>query len=190
MSTYRGYRFPLKQARGIRMLVLDVDGVLTRGDIIMRHDGQEIKAFNVRDGHGIKMLQRAGIEVAIITGRTSQVVAARARDLGIDHCIQGCLDKSEGLQRLLETCGLAAEDCAFMGDDIIDLLPMRRCRLALAPSDAHLPVRRSADWVSGFRGGEGAVRQAAEALILANGAWRRVIEDRYGVAPEACGWEV
>ncbi|RMD62958.1 MAG: phenylphosphate carboxylase subunit delta, partial [Planctomycetota bacterium] len=101
--------FPLESARGVRLLVLDVDGVLTAGQIFMDDNGRETKAFNVRDGHGIKLLQRAGIEVAIVTGRTSGVVACRARDLGIAHVVQGCLNKMEGLQTVLEAAEVSIE---------------------------------------------------------------------------------
>ena len=180
--------FPLAAARGARMLILDVDGVLTDGSIVMDNQGEEWKRFNVRDGHGIKLLQRAGIEVGILTGRESGVVAARARDLGIAHVVQGSLNKAEGLARLLEAAGRAARDCVFMGDDVLDLPPMRECRLGFAPADAHAPVLAAADWVSAHAGGRGAVRQAAEGLILANDAWQEVIGAPYGVPPEDCGW--
>ncbi len=180
--------FPLYTAKGLRMLVLDVDGVMTDGRIIMDNRSEEWKAFNVRDGHGIKMLQRAGIKVAILTGRTSDVVASRARDLGIEHVIQGSLNKSEGLDALLAETGINISDCAFMGDDVLDLPPMRRCRLGFAPHDAHASVLAAADWVADYAGGRGAVRQVAEGLILANGAWQAVLEAPYGVTPADCGW--
>ncbi len=189
MTHYSDFHFPFERARDIRMLILDVDGVMTDGSIIMDHRGRELKAFNVRDGHGIKMLQRAGIRVGIITGRSSEVVAARANDLGIEVVIQGCLNKSEGLDHLLSQCSLQAQQCAFMGDDVLDLPPMRRCSLALAPADAHPPVLRGAHWVSGCNGGHGAIRQAAEALILASGQWQNIITDRYGVSANDCGWQ-
>ncbi|OIO69603.1 MAG: phenylphosphate carboxylase subunit delta [Zetaproteobacteria bacterium CG1_02_55_237] len=182
--------FPLLKAKGVRMLILDVDGVMTDGSIIMDNGGEEWKAFNVRDGHGIKMLQRAGIQLAILTGRTSGVVASRARDLGIEHVIQGSLKKSEGLNVLLEQAGLEASDCAFMGDDIVDLPPMRRCRLGFAPRDAHVSVLAVADWAADCDGGRGAVRQVIEGLILANDAWQTVVEAPYGVTPADCGWNV
>jgi len=183
-------KFPFSKAHGVRMLILDVDGVLTDGSIIMDNQGEEWKRFNVRDGHGIKLLQRAGIEVAILTGRNSEVVASRARDLGIVHVVQGSLNKSEGLDTLLSKTGLAQDDCAFMGDDVLDLPPIRRCRLGFAPADAHVSVLHRVDWVSSCPGGSGAVRQVAEGLILANDAWSAVIETPYGVSPSDCGWDV
>ncbi len=185
--SHRGFDFPFGEARGVRMLILDVDGVMTDGSIVMDGDG-ETKAFNVRDGHGIKLMQRAGIEIAIITGRESRVVAQRAADLGIAHVLQGCLNKGEALDALLQTTGLTAQDCAMMGDDVIDLPPMRACRLALAPADAHPAVLAEANWIASHPGGRGAIRQAAEGLILARGAWEEVIGGRYGVTPAACGW--
>ena len=188
MSGRRGFDFPLEQARRIRMLILDVDGVLTDGSIIMDRNGSEIKAFNVRDGHGIKLLQRAGIEVAIITGRSSAVVAARAKDLGIRQVIQGSLNKAEGLAELLAATGLEAGECAMMGDDVVDLPPMYECALKLAPADAHAAILAKVDWISDFGGGHGAVRQAAEGLILATGKWKAVIEERYRLSAADCGW--
>jgi len=169
-------------------LILDVDGVMTDGSIIMDGQGHELKAFNVRDGHGIKLLQRAGIEVAIITGRSSEVVAARAADLGIEHVIQGCLNKAEGLRELEQQSGITAEQCAMMGDDVLDLPPMYSCALSLAPADAHAAVCAYCDWISDANGGRGAIRQAAEGLILAIGAWESVIGSRYQTPPAASGW--
>lgn len=180
--------FPFDKVRDIRMLILDVDGVLTSGDIVMNDAGEESKSFNVRDGHGIKLLQRAGVQVALLTGRSSGVVACRARDLGIDHVIQGSLRKTEGLDALLQQTGLKAEACAYMGDDVLDLPPMRRCAFGMAPKDAHPSVLTHADWISDHVGGKGAVRQAAEGFILARNVWQEVIETPYGVTPSDCGW--
>lgn len=186
MESYQS--FPFDKARDIRMLILDVDGVLTGGDIVMNDTGEESKSFNVRDGHGIKLLQRAGVQVALLTGRSSGVVACRARDLGIEHVIQGSLKKTEGLDELLRQSGLKAEACAYMGDDVLDLPPMRRCAFGMAPKDAHASVLTHADWISDHAGGKGAVRQAAEGFILARNAWQEVIEIPYGVTPSDCGW--
>jgi len=187
-SKKHGFDFPFEKASRIRLLILDVDGVMTDGSIVMDQHGDEWKAFNVRDGHGIKMLQRAGIQIAIITGRTSKVVAARAHDLGIAFVIQGCLNKAEGLSTLEQQSGIAAEHCAMMGDDVLDLPPMYQCGLSLAPADAHQAVLSYADWISDSEGGRGAIRQAAEALILATGAWGAVIASRYRISPADCGW--
>lgn len=180
--------FPFELAKGIKMLVLDVDGVLTEGHVTMTDAGDEIKNFNVRDGHGIKMLQRVGIEVAILTGRKSKVVAHRAADLGIQYLIQGSLRKADGLRELCQQAGIQPEDCAYMGDDVIDLPAMRQCRVQTAPRNAYFGVLAKAAWVSSFDGGHGAVRELCEGLILANGGWPSIIEAAYGVTPQDCGW--
>jgi len=180
--------FPMQQAASIAMLVLDVDGVLTDGSITIDNHGVESKHFNVRDGHGIKLLQRAGVKVAILTGRNSEVVNFRAAELGIDYIVQGCLDKADGIRTLAGQAAVTTQHCAMMGDDIVDLPAMRLCGLTLAPSDAHYAVRGSVDWFSRHRGGAGAVRQACEGVILAHGQWKKVIEAPYGLTPESCGW--
>jgi len=186
MTAYQS--FPLGLAKGIKMLVLDVDGVLTEGHVTMTDHGDEIKNFNVRDGHGIKMLQRAGIEVAILTGRKSKVVAHRAADLGIKYLIQGSLRKADGLTELCNQAGILPQDCAYMGDDVIDLPAMRQCRLQTAPSNAYVGVLNHASWISSFAGGGGAVRQLCEGLILANDGWQAVMQNAYGLTPQDCGW--
>lgn len=186
MNSYQ--TFPLDIAKGIKMLVLDVDGVLTEGHVTMTDSGDEIKNFNVRDGHGIKMLQRVGIEVAILTGRKSKVVAHRASDLGIQYLIQGSLRKADGLTELCKQAGISPEDCAYMGDDVIDLPAMVQCRLKTAPNNAYTGVLKKAAWISEFDGGHGAVRQLCEGLILANGGWQTIVKDTYGLTPQECGW--
>lgn len=182
--------FPVELARDIKMLILDVDGVMTHGQIVMDDRGEESKAFSVRDGHGIKMLQRTGIKVAILTGRTSEVVAHRARDLGIEYVVQGSLRKADGIKALCEQADISADACAYMGDDVIDIPAMKQCRLSMAPVDAHKGVLNSVHWVAGYEGGSGAVRQATEGLILASGCWDRVVKEAYGLNPEDCGWPV
>ncbi|NWF39704.1 HAD-IIIA family hydrolase [Mariprofundus sp. NF] len=188
MAGHKGFDFPFEKATNIRMLILDVDGVMTDGSIVMDKNGDEHKAFNVRDGHGIKMIQRAGIQIAIITGRSSPVVQARASDLGIEFVIQKCLNKAEGLARLEQESGIAAKHCAMMGDDVIDLPPMYKCGLSLAPADAHISVTNYADWISDYPGGRGAIRQAAEALLIAQNSWDEIVFNRYNVSPADCGW--
>jgi len=184
-----GYQsFPAHLASNIKLLILDVDGVLTDGRIILGEAGDEHKMFNVRDGHGIKLAQRADIQVAILTGRTSGAVNARARELGINLVIQGSLNKMEGLHILLAKTGLDATCCAYMGDDIVDLPAMQLCQLQMAPADAHPAVTSHADWSSDFSGGHGAVRQAIEGLILATGAWQKVIGEPYNISACQCGW--
>ena len=186
MSTYAS--FPLEKAVDIRMLVLDVDGVMTAGQIFLNDAGEQTKTFHVRDGHGIKMVQRAGVEVAIITGRTSKVVEHRAKELGIQRIIQGSLRKNESIALLSEQTGIPLSACAYMGDDVVDLPAMQLCALTMAPSDAHAGVLQAVDWVAGFAGGQGAIRQACEGLILGKGAWQAVMQQPYGLTPEQCAW--
>jgi len=186
MQSYQN--FPHDLAKGIKMLVLDVDGVMTAGQIFLTDGCEQIKAFHVRDGHGIKLLQRAGIEIAILTGRTSKVVEHRAKELGIQYLIQGSLRKSDGIAALCKQANIQAFDCAYMGDDVIDLPAMALCRFNMSPSDAHLSVQKKVHWISSYGGGQGAIRQACEGLILANDAWQRVIAEAYGVSAQDSGW--
>lgn len=158
-----------ERALRIRLMAFDIDGVMTDGGLHYTDDGGELKTFNVQDGLGLKLLQRAGIELAIVTGRNSGVVAARAADLGIEHVYQGVADKGATLGALLERLGLEWAEAAFMGDDLIDLPAMLRCGLALAPANARPLVRERAHLVTTSGGGHGAVREAAEFVLSAQG---------------------
>jgi 3-deoxy-D-manno-octulosonate 8-phosphate phosphatase (KDO 8-P phosphatase) len=153
------------------MLVLDVDGVLTDGKLYFGNDGSELKAFNILDGHGIKMLQASGVTVGIITGRQSDLVARRAQNLGIGILVQGREDKWQALQEILADHPLPLEQIAFMGDDWPDLAVMCRVGLALTPPNAHFSVRERAHWCSQARGGEGAVREACDLIMQAQGTF-------------------
>lgn len=157
----------LTRAAGIKLIAFDIDGVMTDGGLHYTDDGHELKTFNVQDGLGVKLLQRAGIELAIVTGRNSGVVAARAADLGIAHVFQGVADKHAVVAGLLDRLGLGWADCAFMGDDLIDLRVMACCGLALAPANARPVVRERAHVVTDCGGGHGAVREAAELVLAA-----------------------
>ena len=126
-----------EKAARIRLLIFDVDGVLTDGSLFVGDDGQEYKAFNSRDGHGIKMLLKYGVEIAIITGRTSRVVEHRMANLGITHVYQGKLDKLPAYEELRGKLGISPEETAYVGDDVVDLPVMRRVGLAIAVQDAH-----------------------------------------------------
>lgn len=181
--------FPFDLAAPVRMLVLDVDGVLSDGRVILLNGGEEAKAFHVRDGHGIKMLQRSGVEVAILTGRNSNIVSRRAEELGIRHIIQGSLNKDEGMMRLCQKVNITRKFCAYMGDDVVDLPAMQGCALTASPVDAHAGVAHYVDWISSAKGGHGAVRELAEGIILAQGNWSKVITSRYAITPVDCGWE-
>ena len=160
----------------IQMLLLDVDGVMTDGGIIYDGNGLETKVFNVKDGHGIKMLQRAGIQVGIITGRTSAVVDVRARELGIDLLYQGALRKLECYEDVKRRTGLADHQIAYVGDDVIDVPVMRRVGFAAAPCDALDEAKQVADYVTAQAGGRGAVREVCDLLLKGVGAWAEVTE--------------
>lgn len=167
-----------ERLKDIRLLLLDVDGVMTDGGIIFDGNGLETKIFNVKDGHGIKMLQRYGIEVGIITGRTSLVVDIRAKELGIELVYQGALKKLDSYEDIKLRTGL--DDCqiAYMGDDIIDVPVMRRVAFAAAPSDGLLEARNVAHHVTACGGGRGAVREVCDMILKGRGIWSEV-ESRY-----------
>lgn len=165
-----------RRAAGVRLALFDVDGVLTDGRITLGDDGQEYKAFNVRDGHGLKMLMGAGIEVAILTGRRSRAVAHRMAELGIHEVIQGQTDKRAAFEDLLQRRGLGPEEVAYTGDDVIDLPILRRAGLAVAVADAHPLVRRHAHWITTHPGGRGAVRELCEAILEAHGRLEAALE--------------
>lgn len=168
-----------EKLKQIRMLLLDVDGVMTDGGIIWDANGTEIKVFNVKDGHGIKLLQRAGIQVGIITGRTSLVVDLRAKELGIEIVYQGALKKLESYCDIKQRTGLADHEIAYMGDDVIDVPVMRRVGFAAAPADALPEVRELVDYVSPLNGGKGAVRDLCDRILKATGAWQELVAERY-----------
>lgn len=158
----------------IKLLILDVDGVMTDGRIVYDANGIETKFFNVKDGHGIKMLQRAGIHVAIISGRKSPVVDVRARELGIEIVYQGALDKLSPFEEILASTGLDASQVAFMGDDIIDLPILRRVGFAAAPCDAVDEVLEAVHFTSRNRGGWGAVRELCDLILKGMGRWEEI----------------
>lgn len=159
----------LEKARQIKLVIFDVDGVLTDGSLYIGDDGQEYKAFNSRDGHGMKMLQFSGVALAIITGRTSEVVRHRVADLGIEHVYQGRLDKLGAFQALLQDLGMEAAETAFVGDDVVDLPVMVRAGLAVAVQDAHPLVKEHAHWQTPSVGGRGAARDVCELIMRAQG---------------------
>lgn len=158
-----------EKAAQIRLVVFDVDGVLTDGSLYLGDDGQEYKAFHSRDGHGMKMLKRTGVQIAVITGRTSQVVVHRMANVGVEHVYQGHTDKLPAFEALLAKLGLAAQQTAFVGDDVVDLPAMRRAGLAIAVQDAHPLVKAHAHWQTPNRGGRGAARDVCELIMEAQG---------------------
>lgn len=157
------------QAQSIRLIAFDVDGVMTDGGLYLSDSGEEFKRFNALDGHGMKMLKASGVELAIITGRTSRCVALRAENLGIAHLHQGVESKLDTMQMLLEKLGLAPQAAAFMGDDVVDLAVMRHVGLSITVPDAPQVVRERAHYVTRRSGGHGAVREACELLMSAQG---------------------
>jgi len=159
----------LKLASDIRLIIFDIDGVLTNGTLFLGDDGQEYKAFNSRDGHGMRMLQECGLHAAIITGRKSSVVEHRMRDLGIDIVYQGFRDKRPAFASLLKKTGLQPAQIAYMGDDVVDLPVMTRVGMAIATADAHPFVLQHADYVTSAAGGAGAAREAIETILKAQG---------------------
>jgi len=170
----------LKDLSKIKLLLLDVDGVLTDGRIIYDHHGVETKAFDVKDGHGIKMVQRAGIEVGIITGRTSEVVNVRAQELGIAIVHQGAKDKLLPYLEVLAGRGLVDEQVAYVGDDIVDLPILRRVGFAAAVADAVDDVKSLVDYVARRPGGRGAVREVCDLLLKNSGVWSEVTARYFG----------
>ncbi len=164
----------------LKYLVLDADGVLTDAQISFTEDGREIKAFNVRDGHGIKLLMRAGIGVAIITGRYSKALEHRAKDLDIEHLVQGAKDKKAALMDLAAGLGIEPREMAYMGDDVVDLPAMALCGLTFAPADAVDMVRERVDIVTSLPGGHGAVREAVEILLKRLGLFDSLMERYVG----------
>jgi len=172
-----------RRAARIRLVGLDVDGVLTDGRLYFGARGEALKAFDVRDGLGIQLLRAAGIGVAIITGRSSSIVAARARDLGVTHVLQGQRDKHASLQRLMSAGGLAAAECAYMGDDWPDLAVLGSVGLSATVADAPEEVRRRVHWVAPSAGGRGAVRDLTALLLRAQGRFDAMLEAALQPAP-------
>ena len=149
----------------IRLLVMDVDGVMTDGKITYSSDGQELKSFDIKDGLGIKRAQASGIETAIITGRTSPMVERRARELGIAHLVQGREDKLAALSDLVGQLNLSLDQVAYIGDDLPDLTAIESVKLGACPADAATEVKSKANWVSTRSGGDGCVRELCDLLV-------------------------
>ncbi|MGQ0800882.1 MAG: KdsC family phosphatase [Pseudomarimonas sp.] len=171
-STFAAHLPPpvaLEKARQIRLLALDVDGTLTNGQLTFASDGRELKSFDVHDGMGLRLLRDAGIAVALITARSSEVVSRRARDLGIEQLVQGSHNKADSLRAICAELGLATGNAAFMGDDLPDLPAMQISGLAIAPANAHPWVVEHAQWTTRARGGHGAVREVCDGLLTAQG---------------------
>ncbi len=159
----------LARAARVRLAVFDVDGVLTDGRLFLGESGNEYKAFHVRDGHGLVMLLESGCQIAVITARSSNIVAERMAALGIEYVYQGEQDKGARLTRLIAELGLSAGEVAYVGDDVIDLPAMVRVGLPIAVADAHAEVKQQAAWVTRQPGGQGAAREVCELIMQAQG---------------------
>lgn len=155
----------------IKLLILDVDGVMTDGGLTIGDDGQEYKTFHAHDGLGMKLLKATGVELAIITGRTSNVVKKRAMSTGVAHFYQGAEDKLAAFHDLIKAAEIAAHECAFMGDDVVDLPPMLHCGLSLAVPNSPDLVLQHAHYVTKKQGGHGAVREVCELIMQAQGTY-------------------
>jgi 3-deoxy-D-manno-octulosonate 8-phosphate phosphatase (KDO 8-P phosphatase) len=158
-----------QRARAVRLAIFDVDGVMTDGTLLIGPHGEIAKPFNILDGHGMKLLQHAGIATAIISGRSSEAVAWRARELAIEHVIQGCADKVADFERLRARLAVDAQACSFMGDDLPDLAVMQRCGFAVAVANAVDAVKHAAHYVTRASGGRGAVREFCDFVLRARG---------------------
>jgi 3-deoxy-D-manno-octulosonate 8-phosphate phosphatase (KDO 8-P phosphatase) len=164
-----------QRAARVKLMIFDVDGVLTDGRLYYGDQGEMLKTFDTLDGHGIKLLAAVGIASAIITGRKSGIVEARARELGIAHIYQGVHDKTAAFADLLAVTGLNANACAYMGDDWPDLPVMLKVGFATAPANAHPEVIARAHWVAEAKGGRGAVREACDAVLRAGNHYEALL---------------
>lgn len=169
----------LKKIRPISLLILDVDGVLTDGRIIMNDTGQETKHFDVKDGHGLKILMKQGIDVVFLTGRRSEVVEHRARDLKVGEVHQGILNKVEAFEEIIRRRNLNRNQVAYVGDDIVDIALLKSVGFSVAVADASEDVKRNVDYVAKKNGGRGAVREVCEIILKAQGKWDETAT-RYG----------
>lgn len=174
----------MERAAKIKLLIFDVDGVLTSGALYLDDRGDEYKAFYSRDGLGMRLLQDSGVELAVITGRTSGVVTYRMESLDIKHVFQGRTDKVPAFEELRQNLNLQTEEIAYVGDDIIDLPVMRRVGLSAAPADAHPLVLRYAHWQTPHDGGKGAARDVCELIMQAQGNWQAQLA-RFGIDDSA-----
>ncbi|EJE51391.1 3-deoxy-D-manno-octulosonate 8-phosphate phosphatase, YrbI family [Acidovorax sp. CF316] len=167
----------LLRAQGVRVAFFDVDGVLTDGSLLFTDAGETIKRFNTLDGHGLKLLQKAGITPAVITGRDSAPLRVRLKALGVEHAVFGTEDKRPAAEAILAGLGLSWAQAAAMGDDWPDLPVMRRSALACAPANAQIEVRQNAHYVTAARGGDGAARELCDLLLVATGHYARLLAD-------------
>ncbi len=188
MPESEGLRYPgealvddlAERARRVRLLLTDVDGVLTPGEMLSDGDGVPLKIFDVKDGLGLYLLGRAGLKCGIITGKSSRAVERRAEELGLEFCRQGALDKGPVVQELLAESGFSTDELCYIGDDLNDLPGLVVAGLACCPADAALDVRQRVHYVCSARGGHGAVREVCELILRARGDWDKMVENWCG----------
>jgi len=165
----------VEKAKKLKLLILDVDGVLTDGKLFFDNEGNEYKSFHARDGHGIKLLRQTGVEVAVISGRKSNSVALRMKNLGIEYVYQGHENKQAAFNEILEKIGITPEQAAHVGDDLLDLPIMTRVGFSIAVSDANFAVKQRADWCTTLPGGHGAVREVCDFIMQAQGHFDEIV---------------
>jgi 3-deoxy-D-manno-octulosonate 8-phosphate phosphatase (KDO 8-P phosphatase) len=168
----------LERARRVRLMIFDVDGVLTDGRLWYGGGGEELKVFHSFDGHGMKMLAASGVACAVLSGRRSGAVVARCGELGVAHVLQGIDDKLPAFERLISALGLAAEDCGYMADEVVDLPVLGRCGFACAPPEARGPVLSRVHYVAEAAAGRGAAREVCEFVMRAQGSLERALQGR------------
>lgn len=166
----------LEKVKQLKLLILDVDGVLTDGRLFFDNDGNEYKSFHARDGHGLKLLRQTGVDIAVISGRKSQTVALRMQALGIQHVYQGYEDKREVFKKLLNDLQLQPYQVAHVGDDLLDLPILTQVGFAIAVQDANFAVKRYADWCTLTPGGQGAVREVCDLIMQVQGHFETVLQ--------------
>jgi 3-deoxy-D-manno-octulosonate 8-phosphate phosphatase (KDO 8-P phosphatase) len=165
----------LERARAVRLMVFDVDGILTDGRLFLTDSGEEMKAFHTLDGQGLKMLRESGVEIAILTARQSRVVARRAAELGITHVRQGAADKRAGFADILADCGLQAANAGYIGDDLVDLPVLTRCAFAASVPEAPEAIRSRVHYITSAAGGHGAAREVCEFILRAQGRFEQAL---------------
>lgn len=166
----------INKAQKIKLLILDVDGVMTDNRLFYNDDGVETKTFYTRDGHGMVMLQKSAVEIGIITGRKSQLVTNRMRDLKVKHVYQGVPDKLPTFLKLVEELDIQLDEIAYVGDDILDLPILMRIGLAVTPADGDDEVKARVDYISKYEGGRGCVREVCEIIMRAQGSWQKQMD--------------
>jgi 3-deoxy-D-manno-octulosonate 8-phosphate phosphatase (KDO 8-P phosphatase) len=177
MGTFRlGYDHACEKIKKLRMLIFDVDGVMTNGDLIYGSDGTEYKHFSVQDGMGISLARQAGLKTAIITARQSEIVSRRATELKVDAYYQGNNDKAPAFDKILHEFDLTADQVSYMGDDLLDLVLLRRAGFAAAPANAQPEIMDVADYVCSASGGNGAVREFVKVVLQVQNTWEQLLK--------------